>query len=697
MQSLSRDPLLAPCFVPCALCGVQVDAWRAPAVRFSAHQQLFFCSRAHAEQLRAPFENKASTSERPLLTAYAVELKSAPPSSAPNKSTAPAESSPLEPALPAAPEPRLLLERPLPALPPRPASSGAPPTKTLQLLHFVPALVAACSGGVQIVQGRPVTPLLLLLVLLLGSTWVQLSLAESLEQKLERKRQEWRESLDVTARRVHNEQILFTDASELRAGEEILVGPGEIVPAEGTLVEGEAQILPWPTAGAPVSVEKGSSLLAGARVLHGSLRMVCTVTGEDRSLHPLLRRDQLRTDRALPLSRLNELLCLVGAPLFGLAAASFALWQEAPLAQALTLAAALAGACSGPLLRVLPSLLATQKLLPLTQQGISFPSAEVLERAGKTNLVVFNDRGTVRSGAPEVTEITSLHPDITSEQILERAAGALSAKAHPIAQAILRAAQAQNLPGDATRNHQATEEGDVICTSSQGATLVVGKRELLLRERISIARAEDKLRELESQGQNALLVAEDQRLLGLIALLDGLKPGARAMVQLLSEAGLEPVLLSSDAPQTVETVAHALGIEHFRAPVPANERAREIQHLASTGASVAVVGRLPADEAALLAAPVPLILGSPSLPLRSRSVSLALEHPLHAASALVAAQQILRATERALLIAWLPTLLTCIAVSTLLLAPFWAPLSGAVSLTLAWFAVFSRFAEKHNS
>jgi Cu+-exporting ATPase len=173
----------------------------------------------------------------------------------------------------------------------------------------------------------------------------------------------------------------------------------------------------------------------------------------------------------------------------------------------------------------------------------------------------------------------------------------------------------------------------VTAVASNGQPLVVGSRALMLKERISVATAESRITDLEAMGRTVLLVALGGRLIGVVGLQDGLRPGARAAVQHLLDVGVEPVLLSGDARETCEALGRALDIEHVRPELLPTERGEEIRRLADGGATVAVVGRSPGDDAALSAADVAIALGAAGSSAGEWSVQLASDDARDAAYA----------------------------------------------------------------
>jgi P-type E1-E2 ATPase len=218
--------------------------------------------------------------------------------------------------------------------------------------------------------------------------------------------------------------------------------------------------------------------------------------------------------------------------------------------------------------------------------------------------------------------------------VLALAAGAETAATHPFAAAILRAARARGIRPDHVRNATVHAGLGVTALSSTGERLVVGGRGIMLEEKIGVAVADARVTELEAQGRSVLLVALGERLVGLIALQDGLRQGARAAVQKLLDARVEPVLVSGEARDTCEALGRALDIEHLRPGVLPADRGAEVRALAEGGSVVAVVGHPAGDDGALGAADVAVAMGAAGATPGEWAVALASDDVRDAASAI---------------------------------------------------------------
>jgi P-type E1-E2 ATPase len=219
-------------------------------------------------------------------------------------------------------------------------------------------------------------------------------------------------------------------------------------------------------------------------------------------------------------------------------------------------------------------------------------------------------------------------------RVLSLAAGAETASTHPFAAAILRAARARGVRADHVRNATVHAGLGITALASTGERLVVGGRAIMLEEKIGGAMADARVSELEAQGCSVLLVALGDRLVGLIALQDGLRAGARATVQKLLDAGIEPVLLSGEARETCETISRALDIDHVRPEVLPADRGAEVRALAEGGGVISVIGHPAMDDGALGAADVAVAMGAAGSTPGEWAIALASDDVRDAADAL---------------------------------------------------------------
>jgi P-type E1-E2 ATPase len=266
--------------------------------------------------------------------------------------------------------------------------------------------------------------------------------------------------------------------------------------------------------------------------------------------------------------------------------------------------------------------------------GVLYKDSRAFDAAGKSAIAVVCSRGTVLTGEPEIVALEPVTPAGSESHILALAAGAETGSTHPFADAILRAARTRGVSPESVRSGTAHAGLGVTALSAAGDRLVLGSRTLLLQEKVSVAVAEARASELEAQGRSVLLVSLAGKLVGLLALQDGLRAGARAAVQRLLDARIEPVLLSGESRETCETIARALDIDHVRPEVLPAERAGEVRALAEGGQLVAAIGHPSSDDGALGAAGVSVAMDAAGRPAGEWGVTLASDDVRDAALAL---------------------------------------------------------------
>jgi len=317
------------------------------------------------------------------------------------------------------------------------------------------------------------------------------------------------------------------------------------------------------------------------------------------------------------------------------------------------------------------------------RRGITYKSADAWHRAGRVGVAMFSARGTLLLGEPELAELETMAPKLGDGGVLALAAGAERNGEHPIARAITRAARTRGVRPDGVRNPNVVPGLGVTAVTSTGEELCVGNRSLMLEQRISIAGAEQRIGELEALGRTVVLVAVGARLVGMLGLQDGLRPGARAAVQHLLDVQVEPVLVSGDARETCEAIARSLDIDHIRPEVPPAERAAEVRRLIDAGVSVAVLGHAGTDDEALGAADVPVALAAAGSTPGDFAVALASDDVRDAALSLALAHRTRTEAKVAVALAVVPALFGSVAAAFGILPPAYAPIASLLGGAMA--------------
>jgi Cu+-exporting ATPase len=482
---------------------------------------------------------------------------------------------------------------------------------------------------------------------------------------------------------------------DLRSGEQIVVETGEVVPVDVVLTGGDVEVLPWIGATTPARRRTGDPVVAGARVVRGRLRGICTWAGHDRAFARMLVDPRRRADTLAPIAQaslaLAERWAIVAAAIGAVAAA---VAHRNAIEIAMTTVAVHAALATSVIASIAATHVARGILLGL-RRGIVYKSADAWDRAGRVAVAVFSARGTILLGEPELAELESVANasrgsafasatgKLDPSQILAFAAGAERSESHPIAAAIVRAARTRGLRPDGVRNPNTDAGMGVTAVSSSGEELCVGSRSLMMDRRISIASAETRIAELESLGRTVVLVALGSRLVGLLGLQDGLRPGARAAVQHLLDAQIEPVLMSGDSRETCEAIGRSLDIDHIRPEVLPAGRASEVRSLIESGLSVAVLGHAGVDEAALGAADVAVALAAAGSTPGDFAITLASDDVRDAALALALAHRARNEARLGLALAAVPALIGATAIAFGLLPPAFAPIASLLGGAMA--------------
>lgn len=473
---------------------------------------------------------------------------------------------------------------------------------------------------------------------------------------IDAERRQLASELDKACHRVVGDELVSARAADLRPGEEIVVEAGEFVPVDATVTAGSAEVLPWLGATTPATRREGDPVVAGARVESGRLRAVVGWAGFDRAFMRLTNDPRRRADVFAPVARAGRLSAERIAPFVAGFAALAAYAGDTDGTQILLLGVGVLGALAQPGVAEIAGLHVARGILESLRRGIVFRTAAAFERAGTVSAVAFSARGTLLLGEPEVANIEAFNA-LDPEQVLALISGAESGESHPVATAVMRAARARGVRPDGVRSPTVLPGLGVTAVAASGQALVVGTRGLMLRERISVASAEARISDLETMGRSVLLVALGGRLVGLVGLQDGLRPGARAAVQHLLDVNVEPVLLSGDARETCEAIGRALDIDHLRPEIPPNERGDEIKRLADGGAVVAVIGRTPSDDGALAAADISVALAAAGSSTSEWAVQLASDDVRDAAYAIRLAHDTRREARLGLALTLGPTLI----------------------------------------
>jgi cation transport ATPase len=480
------------------------------------------------------------------------------------------------------------------------------------------------------------------------------------------------------------------DAAQVKPGEQVVVDPGETIPVDGNVSAGSGEVVPW--AESPVVMEKrdGDAVVAGASVVSGRLRVTATFTGAERAWLRLASAAASRIDVASPIVALARRSVERGAPAAALVVAGAAYANNGTLGDVIVAACAGAYAVAASAAVVAAGLAHARAHLSAQRRGIVYRDATTFDGAGRADVAVVCSRGTVLLGEPEIVAVESVtsrgsSPDAKVEiaRVLSLAAGAEMGSTHPFAAAVHRAARARGVAPEHVRSALKHSGLGVTALAPNGDKVIVGSRAFLLHEKVSVANADARVNALEAQGRSVLLVALGGRLIGLLALQDGLRPGARAAVQRLHDAHIEPVLLSGEARDTCETIARALDIDHVRPEILPAERNAEVRALGEGGHIVAALGHAWSDDGALGAADVSVAMNAAGAAPGEWSVMLASDDVRDAALALTVPRACRERAKTAVIVGGAAQAVAALGIAFGLLPPVAAPVIAVIAVVSA--------------
>jgi P-type Cu+ transporter len=404
---------------------------------------------------------------------------------------------------------------------------------------------------------------------------------------------------------------------DVRVGDTLRVRPGEKIPVDGWLTEGESSVEESMITGEPMPVEKriGDAVIGGTLNQTGGFLMVADKVGHDTLLARIIGLVAEAQRSRAPIQKVADTVAGYFVPaVLAIAAVTFLVWaiaapEQPPLAWALVNSiAVLIIACPCALGLATPMSIMVG-IGRGAQEGVLVKNAEVLERLEKVDTLVVDKTGTLTAGRPALTACMAIEP-MTEADVLRAAAGIEQNSEHPLARAVVTAARERGLPLPlATRFASVTGGG--ARGSVEGREVLVGSREWLSSQGVADLGALDgRAVGLQQQGRTVMHVAVDHRLAGIIAVSDPLKPSAAEAVRRLHGMGLRIIMLTGDAEQTARTVAAQLEIDEFRARVQPDEKYALVKSLRAEGRTVAMAGDGINDAPALAEADVGIAMGT---------------------------------------------------------------------------------------
>ena len=421
---------------------------------------------------------------------------------------------------------------------------------------------------------------------------------------------------------IRDGQTVEVPTAEVVLDDIVLIRPGDKVPVDGVIVEGESSVDESMITGESLPVKKqvGSTVVGATINKTGTFKFRTTKVGAETALAQIVKLVQMAQNSKAPSQRLADRAAqwlVAAAVVFGLA--TFFGWyffggSAIPAGMdrtvwALTLAITVVViACPDALGLATPTAVMVGTGLG-AQNGILYKNATALEQAAKLQAIIFDKTGTLTEGKPQVVEIVAAGNPLTEAELLRLVASAEQSSEHPLAQAIVDKAKAENLALETATGFEAIP-GHGMMAIVAGKRLLVGNRKLMRDNKIALHGHGEHAASLEGAGRTVVYAAADGKFAGLIAIADAVRLNAKQAVEKLMAMGVQVAMLTGDNRATAERIAGELGIKTVFAEVLPGQKADKVKELQSQGQLVAMVGDGINDAPALAQADVGIAIGA---------------------------------------------------------------------------------------
>jgi Cu+-exporting ATPase len=404
---------------------------------------------------------------------------------------------------------------------------------------------------------------------------------------------------------------------QIEEGDLMVIRPGERVPTDGLVTEGNSSVDESALTGEsiPVDKTKGDEVIGATINKNGLLKVKATKVGQDTVLSQIITLvEEAKTGKA-KLERMVDQVAKYFVPaIVMIAIGVFLGWYfigDAGLTYSiLAFVSVMIIACPCALGIATPAAL-MMGAGKGAENGILYKGGEHIEIANKVNTIVFDKTGTLTIGKPSVTDLVSLTEEIGEQELLRLAAIAESGSEHPLAQAVIRKAKENNTPITSPDSFEAISGHGLKATYSNHKILI-GNRKMMEDNQVAVTESVDaKLSIFEKEGKTAVLVSIDNTLSGILSISDTIKENATDTIKSLKSKGIEVIMLTGDNERTANAVASKLGIDRVIAEVLPQQKEEVVSKLKTKeGKVVAMVGDGINDAPALARADLGIAIGS---------------------------------------------------------------------------------------
>jgi Cu+-exporting ATPase len=420
-----------------------------------------------------------------------------------------------------------------------------------------------------------------------------------------------------TARVIRDGQEADIPVKEVIVGDVVAVRPGEKVPVDGVIVQGESSLDESMVTGESLPVDKstGDEVIGATINTSGAFRFKAVKVDKDTALASIVRMVGDAQASKLPIQRVVDQVSGIFAPAVMIAAvAAFVVWfnlgPTPVLAYAVIVAVTvLIIACPCALGLATPTSL-TVGMGKGAERGVLFRGGDSLQAARQLEVLVLDKTGTITHGKPALTDVIAL-AGASEDEVLTKAAAVERDSEHPLAQAIVAGATARGL-APAEPNGFRSLAGHGVQAHVDGSAVLLGSARLMTDSAIVVEALDAHAERLAGEGKTPMYLALDGKAAGLIAVADTIKPDSVAAIAKLRALGLQVVMITGDNTRTAQAIARQVGVDRVLAEVLPQDKAHEVQRLQLEGKRVGMVGDGVNDAPALTQAHVGFAIGTGS-------------------------------------------------------------------------------------
>ncbi len=408
-----------------------------------------------------------------------------------------------------------------------------------------------------------------------------------------------------TARVIRSKKEQDIPIAEVKVGDIIIVRPGEKIPVDGVIIEGQSAVDESMVTGESMPVEKKlNDKVIGATInKSGSFKFKAVKVGKETVLAQIIKLVEEAQGSKAPIQRLADLVSAYFVPMvIAIAILTFIVWFLFGPSPALTFAlvnfvAVLIIACPCALGLATPTaiMVGTGKG---AEHGILIKDAAALEIAHKIKTIILDKTGTLTKGEPEVTDVSGAE----GKHILQLAASVERNSEHPLGQAIVKKAKEKKL--------KLFEPKKFTSITAKGVQAIIKGKQVYVGKMLKKLKANPWAEKLANQGKTVVYVYLEKNLLGMIAIADTLKENSKKAVTALHQLGLEVVMITGDNEKTAKAIARQAGIKRVLAEVLPKDKAEKVNQLQKEGKLTAMVGDGINDAPALAASDVGIAMGA---------------------------------------------------------------------------------------